>query len=266
MLQGLKARELAWNFPAWSISVEFFAYFLFPFALPFVARASRRRKLLLAGLALSALCLFAYLGNGDFNQWDGPITLLRCLPEFIFGALLYAGFREALWPDWFKRDHAIIAILVVVLVLLHFGVSDLVIVIGFPAVILAAVMNAGRIAPILNAAPMMWLGNISYSLYLAHGFVQFLTTRLLESHGVHDPAKLSLTSSVWILLAMLGATVLIATFTYREIEIAGRSRLRKFFQARFERSRIPARDRAPLSIPSPSWASVRSDAAPVRVP
>ncbi|MGA2998132.1 acyltransferase family protein [Bradyrhizobium sp.] len=183
MLQGLKARELAWNFPAWSISVEFFAYFLFPLALPFIAQANRSRKMLLAGAALLALCLFAWLGGGDFNQWDGPITLLRCLPEFVFGALLYAGFREKLWPDWLKSDTAIVTIFFGVLVLLHFGISDLMIVVGFPAVILAAVMNTGRAAPILNAAPLVWLGNISYSLYLAHGFVQFLMTKLLASNG-----------------------------------------------------------------------------------
>jgi peptidoglycan/LPS O-acetylase OafA/YrhL len=254
MLQGVKARELAWNFPAWSISVEFFAYFLFPLALPFVARAKGLGKLLWAGLALSALCLFAYLGNGDFNQWDGPITLLRCLPEFVFGALLYAGFREKLWPNWFKSDTAIVTIIFGVLVLLHFGIPDLIIVVGFPAVILSAVMNAGRMAPILNAAPLVWFGNISYSLYLAHGFVQFLTTKLLQSYGVENAANLSWMNSVWLLFAMLGATVLIASFTYREIEIAGRSRLRKLFLARSERSPQQNRSRASaaLNIPATS--------------
>ncbi len=34
MLQGLDAGKLSWNYPAWSISVEFMAYLLFPFALP----------------------------------------------------------------------------------------------------------------------------------------------------------------------------------------------------------------------------------------
>src|SRR5579863_7730856 len=110
MLQGLKASDLAWNYPAWSISVEFLAYFLFPLALPFIALAEGRKRRLLAGMAFFCLCLFAYLANGDFNQWNGPMTLLRCLPEFIVGALLYAGFRESSWPDWLKWDSAIVAI------------------------------------------------------------------------------------------------------------------------------------------------------------
>jgi peptidoglycan/LPS O-acetylase OafA/YrhL len=132
MLQGLKASELAWNYPAWSISVEFFAYFLFPLALPIVAQADGRTKSLLVVGALSALCLFAYLGGGDFNQWDGPITLLRRLPEFILGTLSYAGFRASLWPDWLKNDCTVAAIVSGELVLLHFGISDILIVAAFP--------------------------------------------------------------------------------------------------------------------------------------
>jgi peptidoglycan/LPS O-acetylase OafA/YrhL len=236
MLQGLKASELAWNYPAWSISVEFFAYLLFPLALPVVAQASTRTKLLMAAGALSGVGLFAYLSGGNFNQWDGPITLLRCLPEFVLGALAYAGFRGALWPDWFRKDWTVAAVIASVLVLLHFGVSDILIVAAFPALILTAVMNAGRAAPLLNAAPLVWLGEISYSLYLAHGFVQYLATELLVRYGVQKATSLSLANSLWILLAMCGATLLIATFTYREVEVAGRSRLRKLFSARGERS------------------------------
>jgi peptidoglycan/LPS O-acetylase OafA/YrhL len=261
MLQGLKARELAWNFPAWSISVEFLAYFLFPLVLPFIAQANGARKWLLASVAGSALCVFAYLGGGDFNQWDGPITLLRCLPEFIFGALLYAGFQQLRSPAWFKSDYTIASIILAVLVFLHFDVPDLVIVMAFPAVILSAVSNAGRVTPILNAAPLVWLGNISYSLYLTHGFVQFLTTKLLVSTGVQRATELSYTSSVWLLLAMLGATLLMATVTYREIEIVGRSRLRRLLQARSERS--PGQNRtsalARLNMPAKSYPQVQSE-------
>jgi peptidoglycan/LPS O-acetylase OafA/YrhL len=238
MLQGLKASELAWNYPAWSISVEFLAYLLFPLALPLIGQAGARMKSFLAGSAVLALCLFAHLGGGDFNQWDGPITLLRCLPEFVLGALLYAGLRDSLWPDWFKTDYAAVAIFSVELMLLHFGSPDILIVVGFPALILTAVMNAGRVAPILNAGPLVWLGDISYSLYLAHGFVQFLTTELLVSAGVRNTKNLSYGGSLWLLLAMLAATLLMAALTHREVEIVGRSRLRKLLGAWRARSKM----------------------------
>ena len=251
MLQGLNAKELAWNYPAWSISIEFLAYFLFPLALPLIALAEGRKRLIFAGMALSSLCLFAYLGNGDFNQWNGPITLLRCLPEFIVGALLYAGFRESSWPDWLRRDDAVAAMLCGTFLLLHFGAADLIIVAAFPLVILAAVMNGGRVAPILNSAPLVWLGDISYSLYLAHGFVQFVATKLLTSASVQNPHDLSSTSAAGLLVAMVGATLLMAAFTYREVEIVGRSRLRQLLR--------PQGDRPPAKTPpkntSPSAAA-----------
>jgi peptidoglycan/LPS O-acetylase OafA/YrhL len=102
-------------------------------------------------------------------------------------------------------------------------------------------MNAGRVAPILNAGPLVWLGDISYSLYLAHGFVQFLTTELLVSAGFQNTKNLSYASSLWLLLAMLGATLLMAAFTHREVEIVGRSRLRKLLSAWRERSSVTTR-------------------------
>src|SRR5690606_23543198 len=89
MLQGLDAGELSWNYPSWSISVEFFAYLLFPLAIGPIWRADRRRAILI-GLALGAGVLaFAWFARGDFNQWDGPLALARCLPEFLLGSLLY---------------------------------------------------------------------------------------------------------------------------------------------------------------------------------
>ncbi len=97
-------------------------------------------------------------------------------------------------------------------------------------------MNTGRVAPLLNSAPLVWLGNISYSLYLAHGFVQFVATRLLAGGNVRDPADLSDANSIGLLCAMVGTTLLIAMFTYSEIEITGRSRIRQLLQPK----RLPA--------------------------
>ena len=88
MLQGLSAGQLSWNYPAWSISVEFIAYL----ALPFCAtgdRAGPERGQARAGAILFAvLAWLAALTKGDLDQWDGPITLVRCMPEFLLGTLL----------------------------------------------------------------------------------------------------------------------------------------------------------------------------------
>ena len=103
MLQGLEASQLSWNYPAWSISVEFVAYLVFPFALPAMWQTSDRAKIVIGSFLFGLILLLASLSNGNFDQWDGPLTLLRCLPEFMLGTLLYSAYR-ADENAWLGRD------------------------------------------------------------------------------------------------------------------------------------------------------------------
>ncbi len=64
MVQGLEAGKLSWNYPAWSISVEFIAYLAFPFALPAIWRSSNGLKLFFALALSTALAVLALLTRG----------------------------------------------------------------------------------------------------------------------------------------------------------------------------------------------------------
>src|SRR6185437_981882 len=178
MLQGLKASELSWNYPAWSISVEFIAYLGFPLALPVIWRARPSRKIVLALLLVAALAGLAGVTHDDFDQWDGPLALLRCMPEFLIGSLLYAAFAGRCWRSSLGRDGVLVSVTVALLLLLHHGSNDFLVILLFPVLILAAVANQGRAAALLNTPSLVWLGEISYSLYLVHGLVQFVATQL----------------------------------------------------------------------------------------
>jgi peptidoglycan/LPS O-acetylase OafA/YrhL len=83
MLQGLAAGQLSWNYPAWSISVEFIAYLVLPFALPVIGRAPQAARLVLGAVLFAVLALLAAFTQGVLDQWNGPITLIRCMPEFL---------------------------------------------------------------------------------------------------------------------------------------------------------------------------------------
>ena len=94
---------LSWNVPAWSVSCEVFFYALFPTLL----EALRRRRwssrslhaaiaiVLLAGVALPRLLVFAFLSRGS---WSAPwmdlvlYSPLARLPEFVLGILLAERF------------------------------------------------------------------------------------------------------------------------------------------------------------------------------
>ena len=133
MLQGLDAGNLSWNYPAWSISVEFIAYLLFPFALPAIWRAPHNIKITLGVFLFGLLVLLAWITRGNFDQWDGPITLLRCLPEFTVGTLLYCIYRTAPGRPWFARDAVAFALVPIIVVELHVDAPDLVVTCLFAA-------------------------------------------------------------------------------------------------------------------------------------
>jgi peptidoglycan/LPS O-acetylase OafA/YrhL len=239
MVQGLDASKLSWNYPSWSISVEFMAYLLFPLALPAIWRASDKAKIAIALFLVALLALLAFLTKGNFDQWDGPITLLRCLPEFILGTLLYCAFRAAPQGSFLGRDAMVFGVLLFIVFCLHFGAPDLLITCLFAILVLTAVLNTGSFAALANLSPLIWLGDISYSLYLVHGFVQFLTTKLLNYFGIQNHADLSIYSSLALMVLMIAVSLAVAHLTYFGIEIGCRQYLRNLFGVRQKKQLVP---------------------------
>ena len=219
LVQGLDAGKLSWNYPSWSISVEFMAYLLFPLVLPLIWRARANAKWVLAILLIGLLGLFAYVAQDNFDQWDGPIVLLRCFPEFLLGALLYCAFRGAPAGMGIERDATVFGILLIMLALLHFGASDLLVTFLFALLILASVRNAGRYAEWANMRPLVWLGDVSYSIYLIHSFIQCLAMKLLARFGMHNLADLSPYKSLAFMAPMLILCLVAAHLSYFCFEV-----------------------------------------------
>lgn len=93
--------------------------------------------------------------------------------------------------------------------------------------------NAGRVSAALNTRPLVWLGDISYSLYLVHGFVQYLTTKLLlQGFGIRDREDLAGGWSLGLFVAMVTVSLLLASMSYRHVEVAGRHYMRRLFDIR----------------------------------
>jgi peptidoglycan/LPS O-acetylase OafA/YrhL len=245
MLQGLEASELSWNYPAWSISLEFAAYLLFPLALPLLWHAPKTLRLLLVPALFGALVWLAIGTEDQLNQWSGPLALMRCLPEFFLGSLCYALFRSRLFAGLFEKDLTLAAIAAALVLTLHCGAPDLLILPLFLLLILAGVSNHRRGGNLLNSRPLTWLGDVSYSTYLVHGFVLYATGRLLPYvFSTVDPGELSFAQAGATGLAMLAVTFLLSAWTYRAIELRGRrflrARLGKAGRPRFEAQNTPA--------------------------
>ena len=109
---------------------------------------------------------------------------------------------------------------------LHFGAPDLLIVSLFVALVLLAVSNTGVFAKLVNTGPLIWLGEISYSLYLVHGLIQFAFSKGLGAFGVQHTAALSTGQSLALMMLMLALCIFCASATYSGVEIVWRRHLR----------------------------------------
>jgi peptidoglycan/LPS O-acetylase OafA/YrhL len=226
MLQGIHAGGLSWNYPAWSISTEFMAYLAFPLLLPIIWRAGPRLRLALTVLLLGALAAFSYATGDYFNQWDGALAVLRCLDEFLMGCVAYVTFgRNAgriLASDW-----TAFATLGLLLLVLQSNGPDIATVLLFAPLIVATAANDGLFARMLNARPLIWLGEISYSLYLVQDLVKYATTHFLAAAGLHHRSQLSLPASAALAAAMIVTCLVVSTLTYRLVEAPARRYLKQ---------------------------------------
>lgn len=195
--------KLAWNHPAWSISTEFAAYLLFPI----VAAAVRWQRLPTAALLMLALALavaihllFALNGHDDLGDAIPSLGLWRCLLEFALGNLLCL-----LWLRWrrAKRAAASAAFAGAALVAAAWAFrwpETAFVPAAFAAGLLALALGKGAIVRALGSRVPVYLGEISYSTYLAH-YLLFIVFKLLFVDATLQIGWLGLAGFMGIVLA-----------------------------------------------------------------
>ncbi|MEI6201741.1 MAG: acyltransferase [Enhydrobacter sp.] len=173
-----------WNFPSWSLSVEFLFYALFPLLASAAAFLPRRQFLL---LALALVVATAYARAALFSHFHGAPNSLSdvaiyfpplSVPQFILGIALARVFLYG--PVLPSRAYKAILFLGLVATVAMFGwQSDLppwlmwartetgTVGIPFGAIIFGAAGAAGSFR-LLASPAMVFLGDASYSMYILH--------------------------------------------------------------------------------------------------
>jgi peptidoglycan/LPS O-acetylase OafA/YrhL len=173
----------AWGFgvpivgPSWSISTEFGAYLLFP-VLALIGLSGRPWKaVVLTLLGVTGVVIVASLPTPDHLTgarqgpldvfWDGtPWQLVRCVAEFSLGLVAYR-----VWPALrgFCQS-SIVGLLVAALVLglLLLPGTDIALALLTPLLILTLASGHTPVVAALASPPMLWLGRLSYAIYLLH--------------------------------------------------------------------------------------------------
>ena len=176
---------LSWNDPAWSISCELAAYLTFPLVVRLAWRNRVPTAALLAmgmGLAAAIWLIFTWAGTDRLGFDITHLGLARCLAEFSMGNVVCA-----LWLRWRHNRAAAALAGVAGLAVLITGIACSIpetafVPIGLAIVILALALDHGPCARWLGRGIPHYLGQISYSTYLAH----FLLFALFKLAFVHE--------------------------------------------------------------------------------
>lgn len=209
MLHGPWIDHRTWNFPSWSISAEWHAYVIFPFVAVLASRWSARLSAVIVSLCcLGALVLYNVNMHTDQYPTNSPVVLLRVLPLFVAGMALfrlnlsYSRFLSARWTIW--------AVIAALLVLLSVPSIASLSVLLAPVLVLTVLQCPGS-SLVFSNRPALFLGKISYSLYMTHALVSIvgisLWTKLAPMVLGIDPAT-PIASWLCFLAAIAGALIL----------------------------------------------------------
>ena len=190
---------LAWNIPAWSLSVEAFFYAIFPFALEKCRWVDARKTVgicLLSVLGVSLLrqlvCPSAEAGwealESGSDAWHRFYTYfpIMHLPKFLLGmalAKLFSSWRRA--ETWRVGNTVLISGLGALLFAFscHDAMkpifsSDMVLVPLYGVVIVTAAGCGGSLSRVLSLPVLVLLGEASYAVYILHLPLAFWGARL----------------------------------------------------------------------------------------
>ena len=217
--------SMCWNYASWSISAEWHAYLLFPILV--MNYRTRSNKVLLATLLVCAAVVgLTGLSYGSGNISNTIVVLLRCLPEFISGMVIYFLLARGYLPKWIGRDITFWLSAAMLLSFEWVQVPDGIMVCTLGMVLVTSATNQGRSIVVVNCRVLAYLGYIYYSLYM----VQMVVWAVLMS-----TLQIS-TSSLLYKVLFVGLCILAAAIISPTIEYPARNWLKGVSWPPFPRS------------------------------
>ena len=196
----------------WSLSVEEQFYFLYPFLLSYLFRFSKKTITnVILSLALISFATYLY----GFKYHPSPTFYL--LPtrvwELACGCLLAIAQWKGSWKYEGNSIGAFLGLTVIIISFCYLPIGNsfpgatIFVVVGTLLVIAFATNQHGLARRLLATSPMVFVGKISYSLYLWHWPILVLTRNHFQ--GENSPV------SNWILLSLI---VIVSMASYYVVE------------------------------------------------
>jgi peptidoglycan/LPS O-acetylase OafA/YrhL len=231
MLQAwIPGEALSFNSPGWSISVELLFYALFPFIFNtfYRPKSFKINAIIIVSVFIISQIIFHYLLYSSFytKQPSKPHDFVYYFPlmhlnEFLLGNLAGLYFIKYLKPK--NYDWSIILLLFILIISLklesrisyHNGALAIV----FIPLILLIACNTGRITKLLKQKQLVFLGKISFGIYILQMPIIKYTNGALKTFGIQ--------STTVIVYSTLIILILVAAIIYKYLENPLRHRIRK---------------------------------------
>jgi peptidoglycan/LPS O-acetylase OafA/YrhL len=217
-----------WNHPSWSISAEWFAYLCFPlFAFVFWRAREKPVAAVVGTAAFLTVLYYGFERVASFPLTEATIRwgALRIVPCFALGCALYLVYRKAPLKAPWTASAVSFGLMVLSAAL---GLWDGITVLLAGALILSLASLPNERAGWLASKPAVYLGEISYSVYMVCVPWKLLAVNLAAK--LTDAPDKQLQLFVW--LAILALLPVVAALSYHLVEHPARKALRGMAQGR----------------------------------
>lgn len=259
---GIHDRE-TWNFPSWSLSVEFATYVAFAFFCLMTPMLRRTLSVVTVVASLAVLALVAPYGMRSTFDYG----IFRCLAGFFAGTLCYEVAQRWPLPRWRYPTLVEVAALAFVIAWLAMAAGSWA---GYAAplvfalFVLAFLGRGGRLSRLLRSHPMQVFADLSFSIYMVHALVllvllafarawgsrhhvslfQRVPNPLADLPGAHATVDVLHVEGIWAALGLvavyLAGVAILTLLAYSIVEVPGRTLFNRLAK-RLSRLATPAR-------------------------
>ncbi len=243
--------DVTWNFPSWSISVEFYTYLVFATVLLMLPRF---RAVAALALVLFGVAVLVMVGPGSMDV-TVHYGLFRCLVGFFLGCLTFRAYRVTASRLGGRLPGADLAEAVCTVLVLAFiaaagtGPLSFLAPLVFTATVFIFAFEGGAVSRFMKNPVLLRLGALSYSIYMVHAFVLLILENSTAVAGKVLGVRLETGRIIagrlvdlldfgnpWVMdgvaLVYLAAVIALASVTYRYVEVPGYDAAKRFVNRR----------------------------------